>query len=99
MKNATKPSQGYCSELTQRRWRGQQGKALAERIEMLSGPGAEKRGQTHAGVTAFGTASATADFACNHQRTNTALSQVVVGRDPRHSHEDKQFREKSFHPF
>ncbi len=39
----------YCSELTQGRWRGQQGQTLVERIEVLGHPGAEQRGQTHAG--------------------------------------------------
>src|SRR5947209_7806380 len=86
------------SELTQRKFGSQQGQTLEERIEMLRHPGAKQTGQTHTGVTAFGTARAPTDLASDNQRTNTALGQVVVRRNKRHGHKDKQFREKSFHP-
>src|SRR6266446_2421528 len=84
-------SSGYCSDLAQGRWRGQQGQTLAERIEMLGHPGSEKGGQAHAGLRAFGTACAAADFASDDQRAHTALGQIVVRRNPRHGHEDKEF--------
>jgi len=48
-----------------------------ERIEILSHPGSEEARQAHAGRTAFGAARATADFASDHQGTNTAFSQIV----------------------
>src|SRR6266699_352387 len=98
MKSARCAIKRNCSELTQRRWRGQQGKALAERIEMVSGPGAEKRGQAHTGVTAFGTECAATDFASNDQRADTALGQIVMCGNSRHSHKDKELRQKLFDP-
>ncbi len=70
-----------------------------ERIETLSHPGSEKARQSHAGSTAFGAACSPTDFASDDQRTNTAFSQIVVGRPTRRSHEDKQFGQKAFDPF
>src|SRR5947209_870799 len=80
-----------CSDLTQRRLRGQQGQTLVERIEVLGHPAAKKTGQAHPGVTAFGTARAATDLASDNPRANTALGQLVVRPNPRHGHKDKQF--------
>src|SRR6266849_4009528 len=88
---STNKTVGYCSELTQRRWGGQQGKALAERIEMLSGPGAEQRSEAHARLRSLGAACAATDFARDDQRADTAFGEVVVGRNPRHGHKHKEF--------
>jgi hypothetical protein len=65
-----------------------------KRIETLSHPGAKEAGESHTGVRALGTASATTDFACNDQRANTALGQIVVRRNSRNGHKDKEFRQK-----
>src|SRR5258708_979974 len=86
----------YCSELTQRRWRGQQSEALLERIEVLCHPGAKEACQAHAGLTAFGTACAATDLASDDQRANTALRQIVVRGNAGNGHKDKEFGQKAF---
>ena len=85
-----------CSDLTQRRCGCQQGQTLGERIEVLGHPGSEKRGQAHAGPTAFGTARAAADLASDNQRANTALRQIIVRGNTRNGHKDKEFGQKAF---
>ena len=82
---------GYCSDLTQGEFGGQEGKALLERVEVLGRPSSKERSQAHARLGALGTARAATDFARNDQRANTALGQIVVGRNPRHRHEDEEF--------
>src|SRR5258708_6796090 len=79
--------------------RGQESEALVKRIETLSYPGAEEARQSHTGRTAFGTARAAADFASDDQGTNTALSQIVVGRHAWIGQEHKEFGQKTFNPF
>ena len=52
---------------------------MGERIEVLCHPGAKETGESHAGLGAFGTPCPPTDFASNHQGTNAAFSQIVVG--------------------
>ncbi len=85
-----KKAGGNCSDLTQRRFRREGCQTLMEGIEVLGHPGAKEGGKSHAGLAALGATSAATNFAGNHQWTNAALGQVVVGRNPWNRHKDKQ---------
>src|SRR5713226_49411 len=96
---ASSCSLGNSSDLTQGRFPGQGSQALVERIEVLCHPGAKETGQSHAGLRAFGTASAPTDFASHDQGANAALGQIVVGGNPRNRDKDKEFGQKAFNAF
>src|SRR6266567_7558767 len=88
---------GYCSDLTQRRFCSEGCQTLVERIELLCHPGAKEGGKPHTGLTPFGATGAATDFAGNNQGTNTALREIVVGRNSRNRHTDKEFWQEPFH--
>ncbi len=49
---------------------GEQREALGERVESLGNPSTEEAEKSHASLAALRTASATADFACNDERSD-----------------------------
>ncbi len=65
---------------------------MEDRIEPLSDPGAKEAKKSHTGVTAFGTARATNDLACNDQWVHAALCEIVVRGHAWQRHKDKEFR-------
>src|SRR6266487_6820865 len=84
-----------CSDLTQRRFRREGRQTLVERVERLGDPGPKQTGKSHACVTAFGRACPTTYLASDDQRPNASFGEMVVCRNPRHSHQDKEFRQKA----
>ncbi len=57
---------------------GENGKALQERIESLSGPGTKETEEAHAGITTLWTTCSPTDLARNDEWAHTALGEIVL---------------------
>lgn len=72
---------------------------MVEGIKLSGHPGTKERSKTHTCLIAFGTTRPSADFASDDQWANTAFSKIVMRRDCRHRHKDKQLWQKLLDAF